>query len=201
MKRRATLLAPLALTACGSLLPHQKYIPRVNWPLDPSPPTSLPSATAGPVLLVRDLIAAPGFDQQGLQSLQPDGSIAVDYYNLWAAPPAQAVTQALITWCQASGEFSAVVSPGSRLTPNLILEGALTELLADLGAGQGRAVLTLVVIRPSIQLGATALPLAQLRLTGTAPLSGQGAAAQAAAQSAALANVLSQAVTLVGRYA
>ena len=201
MKRRATLLAPLALTACGSLLPRQKYIPRVNWPLDPAPPAALPSAATGPVLLVRDLIAAPGFDQQGLQSLQPDGSIDLDFYNLWAASPAQAVTQALITWCQASGEFSAVVSPGSRLTPNLILEGALTELLADLGTSQGRAVLTLVVIRPSAGLGATALPLAQVRLTGTAPLSGQGAAAQAAAQSTALANVLGQAVALVGRYA
>jgi cholesterol transport system auxiliary component len=201
MKRRATLLAPLALTACGSLLPRQKYIPRINWPLDPSPAASLPSPATGPILLVRDLIAAPGFDQQGLQTLQPDGSIAVDFYNLWAAPPAQAVTQALITWCQASGEFSAVVSPGSRLTPNLILEGTLTELLADLGAGQGRAALTLVVIKPSIQLGATALPLAQVRLAGTAPISGQGAAAQATAQSSALANVLGQAVALVGRYA
>lgn len=201
MNRRLILLAPLALSACGSLLPRQRYIPRINWPLNPPPSVALPSPAAGPVLLVRDLIAAPGFDQQGIQALQPDGSITVDYYNLWAAPPAQATTQALQTWCLASGAFSAVVSPGSRLTPNLILEGALTELVADLGTNQARATLTLVVIRPSAGLGATALPLDQARLTGTEPLASQSIADQVAAQRTALADVLGQAVTLVRRYA
>ncbi len=201
MKRRATLLAPLALTACGSLLPRQKYVPRINWPLEPAPPATLPAPANGPVLLVRDLVAAPGFDQQGLQTLQSDGSISADYYNLWAASPPQAVTQALINWCQASGVFSAVVSPGSRLTPNLILEGTLNELLADLGGNQARAVLSLIVIKPNISLGATALPLAQAQITGTAPLKGQTPEDQVEAERAALASALGQAVALVRRYA
>lgn len=38
MNRRLILLAPLALTACGSLLPAPKYIARTQWPLEPQPP-------------------------------------------------------------------------------------------------------------------------------------------------------------------
>jgi cholesterol transport system auxiliary component len=201
MKRRVALFAPLLLTGCGSLLPQQKYVPRVNWPLDPAPPAQNAANPAGPVLLVRDIAAAPGLDQQGVQSLTPDGSLNVDYYNLWAVNPADAVTQALLTWLQASGDFSAVVSPGSRLTASLIVEGELTELVADPTSGQACAVLTLVVIKNGAGLTASSLPLAQQRITGTAPLSGATPAAEVAAQRAALASALSQAVALVARYA
>jgi cholesterol transport system auxiliary component len=197
MNRRFLLLSPLALASCVGLLPAQTYIPRINWPLDPAPPAQLPANPSGPVLMVRTLAAAPGLDQLGLQSLAPDGSLVVDAYNLWAADPAAATTQALIDWLQASGAFSAVVSPGTRLTPDLIIEGELTELLADPDAGQARAVLTLVIIKPAGTLTGTALPIAQRRLTGTAPLTGATPAAQAAAQNAALANALSQAVALI----
>ena len=109
MNRRLLLLAPLALSACGVLLPTQKYIPQVNWPLDPSPPAPPPANPSGPVLMVRPLSAAPGLAQLGLQSLAPDGSLIVDSYNLWAADPAAAATQSLIDWLQAAGAFSAVV--------------------------------------------------------------------------------------------
>jgi len=193
--------APLALGACSSVLPVQKYIPVVNWPLDPAPPVENAANPAGPVLLLRDITAAPGLDQQGLQSLAADGSLLVDNYNQWAVDPADAVTQALLVWLQASGAFSAVVGPGSRLTAGLIVEGELTELVADLGASQARAVITLVVIKNSGSVAVVSLPLAQKRVTGTAPLSAATPAAEVAAQRAALASALGQAVALVTRYA
>ncbi|NNM56658.1 ABC-type transport auxiliary lipoprotein family protein, partial [Acidocella sp.] len=143
----------------------------------------------------------PGLDQTGLQSLAPDGSLNIDYYNNWAAAPADAATQALLTWCQASGAFSAVIQPGSRLNPGLIVEGELTQLLANPASGQATAVLTLAVIKPAGGITTAALPLAQQRITGTAPLSGAIPAAQAAAQNAALASALTQAVALLTRYA
>lgn len=200
MHRRLILLAPLALAACGSLLPQQKYIPRINWPLQPLPPVQNPPNPAGPVLLVRDIAAGPGLDQQGVQVLQPDGSLYIDYYNLWAADPADATTQALLAWLQASGAFSAVISPGSRLTASLILEGELTELVADPDQDRAIAVLTLVVIKNNGAIGAGTAPLAQQRITGMAPLGGDAPAAEVAAQQAALASVLEQAVALVRRY-
>jgi ABC-type uncharacterized transport system auxiliary subunit len=202
MNRRFLLLTPLALASCaGSLLPKQRYIPRINWPLDPQPPTQNPANPAGPILLVRDLTAGPGLDQQGVQVLQPDGSLVVDDYNLWAVAPADAVTASLAQWCEASGAFAAVVTPGSRLTAALMLEGELTELVADTRTGQARAVLTLVVIKNSGSIAAADLPLAQQRITGTAALPGATPAAEVAAQRAALASALTQAVALATRFA
>jgi len=198
-RRRIILAAPLALGACTSLLPAQKYEPRTNWPLQPAPPAPAASAGNGPVLMIRPIAAAPGLDSRGLQSLAADGSLKVDYYNLWAVAPADAVTQALLDWSQASGVFSAVVIPGSRVQPDLIVEGELTELLADPGRREARAALTLVFIKPAGTLAGTALPVAQTRLQATAPLQGDDPAAMAAAQNNALSGLLTQAMTQLER--
>jgi hypothetical protein len=62
-------------------------------------------------------------------------------------------------------------------------------------------VLTLAVLKNSGSFSAGALPLAQSRITGTAPLTGTTPAAEVAAQRAALASALGQAVALVTKYA
>ncbi len=197
MKRRSIVAAPVMLAGCASLLPKQKYIPQVNWPLDPQPPASQPADPAGKVVLLRDLNAGPGMSNQGIQTLQADGSLSISYYNQWAVAPADAAAEVLANWLAASGAFSAVVSPGSRLTANLIVEGEFSELLSDLGAGEAKAVLTLVVIQ---SVNGNTRPLAQQRIVGTAKLSGSDYPAQVAAQSAALANAMQQAVSLITRF-
>jgi cholesterol transport system auxiliary component len=197
MKRRLIVAAPVLLAGCASILPKQKYIPTVSWPLNPQPPNSLPANEAGKVLLLRGLDAGPGMSSQGIQTLQPDGSVSSSYYNQWAVAPADAAAEVLGNWLTASGAFSAVISPGSRLTANLIVEGEFSELLSDVGAGKAKAVLTLVVIQ---SLGGNTRPLAQQRIVGTAPLAGTDYAAQVAAQSAALANAMQQAVGLITRF-
>jgi cholesterol transport system auxiliary component len=197
MKRRLIIATPVLLAGCASILPKQKYIPTVSWPLNPQPPNSLPANEAGKVLLLRGLNAGPGMSNQGIQTLQPDGSVTSSYYNQWAVSPADAAAEVLGNWLTASGAFSAVISPGSRLTANLIVEGEFSELLSDVGAGQAKAALTLVVIQ---SLNGNTRPLAQQRITGTAPLNGTDYAAQVAAQTAALANAMQQAVGLITRF-
>jgi len=197
MKRRLIVAAPVLLAGCGSLLPKQSYIPQVNWPLNPQPPTSLPANEAGKVVLLRALDAGAGMSNQGIQTLQADGSLSTSYYNQWAVAPADAAAEVLGNWLTASGAFSAVVSPGSRLTANLIVEGEFSELLSDVAAHQAKAVLTLVVIQ---NLGGNTRPLAQQRITGTAPQGGTDFPAQVAAQRAALADAMRQAVNLVTKY-
>ncbi|MDE8349966.1 MAG: ABC-type transport auxiliary lipoprotein family protein [Acidocella sp.] len=201
MQRRLILMAPLWLAGCGSLLPTQKYVRQVNWPLQPSPPVSNPPNPNGPILLVRDLAAGPGLNEQGLRTLRPDGSLDVAYYNRWAVAPADAATAALTAWAAASGAFSAVVNTGTRLTPALIVEGELTEFVADPTAGQARAVLTLVVIANNPGPIGKSHPLAQQLITGTAPLHSTDAKAEVVAMQAALANALGQAVRLLVKFA
>lgn len=200
-RRSLMLLTPLVLAGCGSVLPRQKYIPRTIWPLQPQPPTLNPSNPSGPVLLVRSINAAPGLEQRGLQSLTPEGNLEIDYYNLWAASPAMALTQAMVNWAQACGAFSAVVTPGSRLTPGLIIEGDLSALLVDLSQNEARAEMTILVIKPATTIAGGALPLAQVKLMGRAPLHGQGPEAQAAAQTQAVASLLAQTMAVLARYA
>jgi cholesterol transport system auxiliary component len=197
MKRRLIVAAPVLLAGCASILPKQKYIPQVSWPLNPQPPSVMPANEAGKVVLLRDLNAGPGMSNQGIQTLQADGSVSSSYYNQWAVAPADAAAEVLGNWLTASGAFSAVVSPGSRLTADLIVEGEFSELLSDVGAGEAKAVLTLVVIQ---SLHGNTRPLAQSRITGTAKLSGADYAAQVAAQNAALADAVQQAVNLVTRF-
>lgn len=155
----------------------------------------------GSILLVRAMNPAPGLEQRGLQSLDKNGSLHIDYYNLWAVPPAAALTQGLISWAQASGDFAAVITPGSRLTPTLIIEGTFSELLFDQASHQAQAQMTLLIIKPAATIAGFAEPLAQTRLSATAPAQGDSPAAQAQAQSAAMAGLLTQAMALLNRYA
>jgi cholesterol transport system auxiliary component len=196
LKRRHVLLAtPLALAGCGGILAKQPYVARNDWPLAPPPPVGGGGVSPGRgIVQVQGIGAGPTLSQRGLITLLADGTIHQGYYNRWAATPAQATTAALIAWLQGSGAFAAVVGDGSSLTPTLIVEGTLDTLLADPTAKLARATLTLVVARP-VGIGET--PLAQRRLSATAPLAGDTAPALVAAQRAALAAVLAQAVAMV----
>ena len=109
---------------------------------------------------------------RGLQWLQRDGSLHVDFYEQWAVPPAQAVEDDLRQWLADAGLFRAVLAPGSRLNADLVLEGELDVFSADLATGVARAALALVLLdqRPNptkVLLQKT--ESAEVKLTGTDP--------------------------------
>jgi ABC-type uncharacterized transport system auxiliary subunit len=182
MKRRYVLGGALALAGCG--LAERPYTERRQWPLLVPRPMSLPPRARGKVLQIRPLRAVAGMSVRGLQTLQPDGSLQVAFYEEWAVPPPEGVEDALRMWLAGSGLFSAVIGSGSRQAPDLVLEGELTALLADLGAGVARATLAVVVID---QHPNPARIRVQANETGVEPLKGTEAPAQVAAQLAALA--------------
>ena len=194
--RILALVLPLALVGCSGLIPDQPYIAKTEWPLAPNPPPFVGYHTGKGVVLVRSVLAGPGLEQTGLTTLRRDGSLHRGYYNRWAVPPAEALTAALITWLEASGEFKVVVGDGSVLTPNLLVEATLNTLIADPSAREARATMTLVISKP---VGLGAVPLIQRRLVAVEPLSGRSAAELVAAQRAAVASLLEQAVQLVRR--
>jgi len=144
--RRRTCLAGVAALAGCSVLPQQPYLERRDWPLAARRPKVLPSRSRGLVLLVRSIEAGPGLERRGLQWKLPDGSLHIDFYEQWAVPPAQAVEDALRLWLADSGLFAAVVSPGSQLAADLVLEGELTEFTGYPRAGIARAELALVLL-------------------------------------------------------
>jgi cholesterol transport system auxiliary component len=171
MKRRLLLAGAAALGGC-SVLPQQPSVQRREWPLDVARVPALPPRRRGTVLLVRSVRAAPGLEERGLQWLQPDGSVRIDFYEEWAVSPAQAVEDELRQWLGDAGLFSAVPAPGSRLNADLVLEGQLTAFAADLKAGVARVSLAVVLLdqRPSpIRVLLQKTESAEVKLVGTEP--------------------------------
>jgi cholesterol transport system auxiliary component len=214
MRRRAllggmagtTLATALGGSGC-SVLPSQPYLQRRDWPLVvrrseesaatipvvsgpvvPAPVVSRPAGRGrGLVLLVRTVQAGPGLEARGLQTLQQDGSLKTDFYEQWVVPPAEAIDDDLRRWLADSGLFAAVVGPGSRITADLVLEGELLALHADLASMTAQATLALVLIdqRPGpARIGLQRTAAASVKLEGTDP------PALARAQVAAVAAML-----------
>jgi ABC-type uncharacterized transport system auxiliary subunit len=193
MRRRSLLAMVGALGGC-SLLPSAPYVQRRDWPLDVRRPSTATPRQNGRVLLVRNIRAGPGLDERGLQWLQRDGSLHVDFYEQWAVPPAQAVEDDLRQWLADAGLFRAVVAPGSRLNADYVLEGELDAFAADLNASVARAALALVLLdqrQGSVKVLLQRTVSAETRLTGTEP------PAIADGLKAALADVLRQTETMI----
>jgi ABC-type uncharacterized transport system auxiliary subunit len=131
--------------------------------------------------------SAPGLEQRGLQSLRPDGSLDVAFYEQWIVEPAAGVEESLRQWLAASGLFAAVLAPGSRLSADIVIESTLTTFLADPPAGVARVALSVVAIN---QRHNPSHVVAQGDLRATAPLHGSDAPAEVAALKDALASVL-----------
>jgi cholesterol transport system auxiliary component len=193
MNRRALILAALAFPAC-SVLPDRPYQQTQRFILAPERPPGRAPAKRGPVLLLRTLRAAPGLDQRGLRILGARDEVTVDFWNEWTAPPADLVEEALRRWLLASGRFTAVTAPGSRLRSDLILEGELTRLQAEPVRGIARASLSALLLADGT---GESRVLGQFLADGTAPLPGGprsdgkvAAGDAAAAMSAALGDAL-----------
>jgi cholesterol transport system auxiliary component len=188
MKRRFALMAPLLLGAC-SILPDRPYQEKRAWPLIVDQPNVRRPRTRGKVLLVRTVTAAPGLQDRGLLTLQADGSMRTSLYEEWIAPPAAAVEESLRRWLAGSGLFAAVVSPGSRGTPDLVLECELTALWADPAAHRTVAGIAFALFDERNRAQAV---LAQHAVTGTAPLAALEPQASVDAQKQALADAFGQ---------
>ncbi len=186
MRRRMLLAAPLALAGCSLERP---YAERRQWPLVARRGRVDQARRGAPVLLVRGLRAGPGLDVRGLQSLQADGSIRTDFYEEWAAPPAEGVEEALRGWLGASGLFSAVIASGSRVEADQVLEGELTGVWTIPATRQAHVALGVTVL---VQSPATIRVRLQRRFTAEAPMAGTSAREAVEAQSAELAAVLGQ---------
>jgi len=198
MRRRSVVLASTAVLAgCGSLL-QRPYEERRQWPLVVRRPATHPLRKNGRVLLVRSIAAAPGLSARGLQWLEPDGSLHVDFYEEWIVSPNEAVENDLRQWLADSGLFAAVIGPGSRLTADLVLEGTLTAFVANPTMRRARAVLGLALID---QRANQTRALMQHTFTAEQPLAATTTAGMVEALRAALASLLQQVEQAVARFA
>jgi len=195
MKRRLILAFPFSVAGC-SVLPDRPFIESRRFVLDPrrEGPSAERPRHAGPhasrhAILLRSMRAAPGLEQRGLRRLRADGRLEVAPYEEWMAPPAELAEQALRQWLVASGQFSAVTAPGSRLETALILE---TELLAlEIGPEGARAAMAVLLLIRASGLGEPR-PIGQTRLESViaVPSSAEGGAPAVAIRAVAMQEAL-----------
>lgn len=185
--RRALLALPLLAAGC-SVLPDRPYLDREHFVLAPRRPGPPSRRRAARSILVRTLRGAPGMDRRGLCSVRADGTETIDFYAEWAAAPVDAAEQALRDWLVASRRFTAVLAPGTRADPGLILEAELGELAAFVDAGEARATLSWVVLDGGGRV------LRQRVSRGHAPLAATGEAPSPAARAVAMNAALGSAL-------
>ncbi|WP_431281886.1 hypothetical protein ACQW02_21170 [Humitalea sp. 24SJ18S-53] len=152
--RRAGLLALPLLAGCSVL--DRPYVETLRYPLQPARPAAMPvampaSAVRGgrprrPTLMIRGLRAAPGLDARGLRVIRADGTERLDPYAEWVGPPNELVEEQLRRWLAASGLFGGIVAQGTRARTDLVLEGEVTALEADLRDGQSRAGIAVLLL-------------------------------------------------------
>lgn len=178
MKRRQL---PLLLLPGCSVLPDRPYVEARRFPLEPRRPGSTPARQGAPVLLLRAMRAGSALEARGLRRLRDDGTLFVEPYAEWAAPPPEAAEAALREWLRDSGVFAAVTAPGTRLPTGLVLESELLALEAS--DREARAGFSALLID---ETGSQPRLLGQAVLRGAAPVSGPGVDAAARAMAAAL---------------
>jgi ABC-type uncharacterized transport system auxiliary subunit len=193
--RRLAIAGALSIAGC-SLLPSQPYVERRDWPLVVRRPIALPPRRNGKILLVRTVSAAPQLETRGLQWLQSDGSVHVDYYEQWIVPPAESVEQDLAQWLASSGLYAAVLAPGSRLSAGLVLEGELNTFLVDLPARVARAELAVVLLE---QQAVSPRVVLQQTFDAKVPLAGDDIPNMVDALRSALKDVLQQVETTLAK--
>ncbi len=197
LTRRSLLASTALLGGCNTVLQRPPAVQSVNWPLTVRRPQALPARPHGKILLVREIQAAPGLDQQGLQWLLPSGSLHIDFYNQWSVPPAAAITTDLRLWLADAGLFAAVVAPNSGLTPDLTLDGTLLTFVGDPRTLTGRAALLVTV---SDNRRTPPRVLTQTTLQATAPMPQDTPAGVAAALQAAVARLMAEVERLLARF-
>jgi cholesterol transport system auxiliary component len=194
--RRWLVAGTMLLGGCNTILQRPPTVQTVNWPLTVRRPQALPARPHGKILLVRDIQAAPGLDQQGLEWLLPSGSVHIDFYNQWSVPPASAIAGDLRLWLADAGLFAAVIAPNSGLTPDLALEGTLLTFVGDPRTLTGRAAL-LVTVFDSRR--APPRVLTQTTLQATAPMPQDTPAGVASALQAAVARLMAEVEAVLAR--
>jgi cholesterol transport system auxiliary component len=152
MLRRSLLILPVAMAAGAcSVVPERPYVETRRFGMDLRRPATATAAATGRrgrrTLLVRLMRAAPDLDRPGLRSVMPDGSVTVDFWEAWVAPPPELAEAAMRRWLDESGLFAAIAGPGTRARVDLVLETELTALHAEPGTGLARAAISVVLLR------------------------------------------------------
>jgi ABC-type uncharacterized transport system auxiliary subunit len=165
------ILAASALAGCLSTAPKSA----TKWTIDGvktaatidafTRPQAATNATAPIVRLASVTVRAP-YDTRHLVVLRPDGSLAFDPYNEFAAQPASLIRSAAEKASRDSGLFSYVIAHNSNANAACTLEWTLTRLALDCRENASKSAL----VELSILLTSSRAILAESVATASIPV-------------------------------
>lgn len=150
--KRLSLLAVLPLVA-GCLTSEPPAV--ATWTVEFAPAPAAASVAAaevparGSVRISQVTVRAP-YDAKAMAVLRPDGSLAFDPYNQFAAAPAALLKGAVQDAFLASGAFRAAVPAASQLSAEVAAETTVTRLALDCrepGARKATVELTVLLLK------------------------------------------------------
>lgn len=136
------ILALPALAGCLSV-----STPEIShWPIEyAGRPNTSQTAPFG-VGRVAPVVVRVPYNAEGLVVLRANGTVEVDPFNEFVAPPASMLRGAVADAMEASGKFSAVVNTGSSATATTTVEVLVVRLALDCRReGERKAVADVVV--------------------------------------------------------
>jgi ABC-type uncharacterized transport system auxiliary subunit len=144
--RSLLILTACALAAGCSL--STPYPSRALYTLNVSAPASEAHPIPKPITLrVRNLIAVEPFNGLNFIYRTAPTSITADYYNAFAAPPADLLTVQLVQYLRATHTFATVTDASGSATHQWVLEGRLQDLSIDVATpSKPEAILTLQIV-------------------------------------------------------
>ena len=157
------LVGALCLASLSGCL-TRSYPEKRRYLLEPTreglPPVGAPRGTlalSGAALRVERIRVDPLFERKGFVYRKGKERFESDFYNEFFAPPGVVIRKAVATWLAESPLFEAVLEPGAPGDADLVLEGQVTLLYADLRSPRApRAVLeiqfTLLDVEPSYEV-------------------------------------------------
>jgi len=142
----ALFICAITTANCGLNTPYpSRALYTLN--VDPPVPATPPHEQKDVTLRIRRIVAVAPFNGQAFVYRMSANSIRTDYYNTFAAPPADLVTSELVQWLRASKLFTAVVDSGATLHHQWVLEGRIQDLSIDMSnPAKAQAVVTMQML-------------------------------------------------------
>jgi ABC-type uncharacterized transport system auxiliary subunit len=187
----AAVAAVILLAGCSLSTP---YPDRALFTINVGTPDAGASkpAPSDVTLRVRRIIAVPPFGGTAFVYRTGPNKLQTDYYDAFAAAPADLISAQLVMWLRGTQQFAAVMDSNAGAVHQWALEGRLQELAIDTSDGkQARAVITLQFVLLDDRDPAPR-PLLQRVYTEIVPLKGNDAAAAAEGWSAGCRSIFAR---------
>jgi hypothetical protein len=193
MNRRflMTMFAAMLTAGCSLSAPYPN---RALFTINTGVPEAAASkpANSDVALRVRRIIPVPPFGGTAFVYRTGPNKLQTDYYDAFAAAPADLISAQLVVWLRGTHAFEAVVDSNAGMPHQWALEGRLQDLSIDTSDGKGpRAAVTLEFVLLDDRDPAPR-PLLERVYTEAVPLKGSDATAAAEGWSAACRNIFAR---------